>query len=402
MNSVLNPWIDSTVQCWGCPVFDRLFQVVSESAAAVYEQFAMFCVIIFCVIFAAYVFSAIWKNAKSGMSDPWYTKSLRPVFLNSIVAMAFLGMGVALPRLASTVTFEPIARITLTYTQTMLNTTDEIVNEKVTYQPVKISDNGFFRPQLRDTIIMLMKTTITQFQAYMKLGIAVMDSAFSWQALLGVGALIKHIIMFFIGVYLFYAFFSLFVRFCFFFADIIVAMAFFAFFFPLSLALVPFKSDGGAPSWISSLGKNIGINRFKSLVSSIIALASAVLTYTVIMVLVAKFFAHDGVTVNEMMNAITSGEIFAGDISDDNLAMVTLSSAIVLVYLMNFLYKQIPQVTNMVLSAFNVSAESKLSEDLANSVISFTKGITNKAAQFGKTIINGGKDDKAGDKDAKK
>ncbi len=399
MNNLINPLVDSAVQCWGCPVFDRLFEIVSMSAAAVYNQFAMICVILFCVIFAFFIVDAVWKNIKGGMKDPWYAKSIRPVFLNSIVAMAFLGMGVTLPRLATTVTFEPIARITLTYTQTMLNTNDEIANERVTYQPRDIPDDGFFRPELRDTIILLMKTTITQFQAYMKLGIAVMDSAFSWRALLGIGALIKHIIMFFIGLYLFYGFFKIFIKFCFFFADIIIAMAFFAFFFPLSLALIPFKSADGAPSWISGMGKKIGTNQFKKLVSAIISLAAAIITYTVIMVLIAKFFAGRGISETELMNAITSGNVFAADISDDNLAMVTLSSAIVLIYIIDFLYKEIPKVTQMILSAFDVSTEQQLSEKLANDAMNLTKLVTNQVKNIGKTIINGGKsDDGAGTK----
>ena len=254
MNGFMNSLVDSSVQCWGCPVFDRLFQIVSDAAAAVYDQFVIFCAILFCVLFAFYVINAVWKNMKGGVTDPFYQKSLKPVLINSLVALAFLSMGIVMPRFVTTITFEPVANIALIYTQSMLKTNPDTVNERITYQPMEMSDDGFYRPELRDTIIMLMKTTITQFQSYMKLGIAVMDKAFSLDALLGIGALIKHIILFFIGLYLFYGFFKLFIRFCFYFADIIVAMTFFAFFFPLSLILVAFKG-GDAPGWLSSLGK---------------------------------------------------------------------------------------------------------------------------------------------------
>ena len=399
MNELMNPIIDGAVQCWGCPVFDRLFQVISMAAAAVYDKFVVFCMILFCVLFAFFVVSAVWKNIKGGAdSDPFYAKSIRPVFINSLVAFAFLSLGVWLPRFVTTITFEPVAQITATYTQSMLQMDAETVNEKVTYQPMKMSDDGFYRPALRDTIILIMKTTITQFQAYMKLGIAVMDSAFEWKALLGIGALIKHIIMFFVGLYLFYGFFKLFVRFCFYFADVIIAMTFFAFFFPLSLTLVSFKG-ADAPQWMANLGKNVGTDQFKKVINAIIGLAAAVLTYTVIMVIIAKFFSAPGESAADLMTLITSGSVFEADLDQDNLAQITLGSAIVLVYVLNYIYSQIPQVTNMVLGAFNVSADNKLGEQLADDAMKLTTAAAQTMKKIGATIINGGKkNDKAGGK----
>lgn len=399
MNGFMNSLVDNTVQCWGCPVFDRLFQIVSNAAAAVYDQFVIFCAILFCVLFAFYVVNAVWKNMKDNISDPFYQKSIKPVFINSIVALIFLSMGVMLPRFITRITFEPVADITLIYTQSMLKTDSSVVAEKVTYQPEEMPDDGFYRPELRDKIIMLMKTTITQFQSYMKLGIAVMDKAFSLEALLGIGSLIKHIILFFIGLYLFYGFFKLFIRFCFYFADIIVAMTFFAFFFPLSLILVAFKG-GNAPAWISSLGKNVGTGQFKKLINSIIALASAVLTYTVIMVIIAKFFSAPGQSAAEIMELITTGQVFEGDLSGDNLAAMTLGGCIILVYVLNFIYAQIPQVTSMVLDSFGVSAENKLSEQLADDAMKLTTNIVNAAKNIGKNILSGG-ETKEGDKASK-
>lgn len=389
----MNSLVDSSVQCWGCPVFDRLFQIVSNAAGAVYKQFAIFCAILFCVIFAFFVLNAVWQNIKGGVKDPWYQKSIKPVFINSIVALTFLSMGVVLPRFVTTITFEPAAQIALTYTQSMLQTNNDTVNEKVTYQPMEMDDTGFYRPQLRDTIIMLMKTTITQFQSYMKLGVAVMDSAFTWNALLCVGALIKHIILFFVGLYLFYGFFKLFVRFCFYFADIIVAMTFFAFFFPLSLVLVSFKGADNVPQWVSGLGKNLGTGQFKKLINAIIALAAAVLTYTVIMVIIAKFFSAPGQSAADLMQLITSGEVFATDLSDDNMANMTLMGAVVLIYVLNFIYGQIPKVTQMVLSAFDVGEEKQLSEQLANDAMRLTTVVLDGAKKIGATVISGGKKD---------
>lgn len=398
MNNWFNNLIDNSVQCWGCPVFDRLFQIVSDAAAAVYEQFAFFCVVLFCVMFAFYILNAVWQNIKGGIKDPMYEKSVQKVFLNAVVAMAFLVMGVALPRFMTMITFEPTAQITLIYTQSMLQTDNDTVNEKVTYQPQPMKDNGFYRPQLRNTIIMLMKTTITQFQSYMKLGIAVMDNALSWKALLGIGSLFKHIIMLFVGLFITIGFFKLFVNFCFYFIDIIVAMTFFAFFFPLSLVMVSFNGADDVPKWMSGFGKSLGTGQFKKMINAIISLAAAVLTYTVIMMIIARFFSEPDATVNELMQKIIAGDVFEADLSDDNLATLTLGSCIVLIFVLNFIRDQIPQVTKMVLSAFNVSEEHKLADDVYNDTMRLTTVVVEKAKEIGKTIISGGdaKDDKKG------
>ena len=390
MNGILNNFVDNAVQCYGCPIFDRLFQIVSAAAASIYDRMAFLMAILFCVLFAFFVLNAVWQNIKNDVRDPWYQKSVRPVIINSLIALTFLFMGVGLPRAITQITFEPTAEIATIYTQTMLNIDSDIVNERITYQPINMPDDGFFRPQLRDKIIVLMKTTITQFQSYMKLGIAVMDSAFTWRALLGIGALIKHIILFFIGLYLFYGFFKLFFRFCCYFADIIVAMTMFAFFFPLSIILVPFRGAESVPSWISGLGKNVGANQIKKLINAIVALASTVITYTVIMVIIAKFFSSPDASVNEVMNAITTGNIFDADLSDDNVASLTIMGTTVLVYVINFIQEQIPNVTNMVMNAFNLKPENSLSEQLANDMETLTKATFDTIKKIGTTIVSGG------------
>lgn len=390
MNGWMNSLVDTSVQCWGCAVFDRLFQIVSYAAGAVYKQFTIFCVILFCVFFAFFIINAVWQNIRGGMRDPWYSKSVRPVIINSLVALSLLSLGVMVPRFMTQITFEPATEIAIGYTQTMLQTDTETVNEKVTYQPMKMDDTGFYRPEMRDKIILLMKTTITQFQTFIKLGIAVMDSAFTWKALLGIGALIKHIIIFFVGLYLAYGFFKLFCRFCFYFADIIIAMTFFAFFFPLSLMLVSFKGASDVPSWMSKIGSSLGVGQFKNLMNAIIALASAVLTYTVIMVLIATFFAAHGTTSADLMQVILSGDVFDADLSDDNLAELGIASSVVLIYVLNFIQAQIPKVTSMVLDTFGVGEDHKLGDQLANDAETLTRRVVETAAKTVKTIVKGG------------
>ena len=105
MNGLANNFVDGVVQCYGCPIFDRLFQIVSNAASAAYEKMAFLATLIFCVLFAFFVINAVWQNIKQDIPDPWYQKSVRPVIINSLIALSFLWMGVGLPRLITTTTF---------------------------------------------------------------------------------------------------------------------------------------------------------------------------------------------------------------------------------------------------------------------------------------------------------
>ncbi len=358
------------------------------AAENVYDKFAMIAIMIFCIILAFYVLKAFWNNIRGGGADPLYVNSLKPVLINSLIIFSLLGIGVTLPRFITTITLEPVADMTLVYTQSMLDIDDKFIEEKVTYKPMQMSEDGFYRPQLRDKIIKLMKTTVTQFQSYMKLGVAIMDKAFSWSAILSLGSLIKHIIIFAMGLYLLIAFFKLFIKFCFYFVDAIVALAYFAFFFPLSLVLFIFQGQKDAPKWLSGLGKGVGTDQFRSAINAIVTLAAVVITYTVIMVIIAKFFSADGQSSAELMKLITNGEIFARDLSDENLAAVTLIGAIVLVYVLNFLASQIGKISDEVLKSFDpeLKIETTLGESLGKDMLKVGENITNFAKKTIDTI----------------
>ncbi|MCQ2581661.1 MAG: hypothetical protein MJ170_01625 [Alphaproteobacteria bacterium] len=408
MNNMISNLIDNSVQCWSCSIFDDLFMVISKSAAAAYSKISYFCIILFCVLFAFFVLNAVWQNIKGGAKDSWYTKSVQHVFINSIFVFAILGMGVAAPRFMTQITFEPVANIALIYEENMLQQSRADVDSRVQYTPTAVTTDEseyFFRPQLRDTIIQIAKTTITQFQSYIKLGLAIIDKALTWKMLLGIGSFIKHIILFFIGIYISWYFLKFFFKFLCYFADIIVAMMFFAFFFPLSLIMMSFKGAENVPSWMSNLGKGMGADQIKKLISAIVSLAAAVITYTVIMVIIARFFSAPGTTVNDLMLAITSGEVFEADLDSDNLAQITIMGSVVLVYVLNFIYGQIPQVTNKIMEAFNIKLEkNEFGDKVADDMMAVTKVIVDDIKKAGKVIIDGGakKDDKPKDDKDKK
>lgn len=400
MNGILNSFVDNAVQCWGCAVFDNLFRVVSNAGAAVYEKIANLCFMIFFVLFVFFILWAVWKRLnpqKPDMSDPFYMKSVVRVMINSLFALTLLGIGVGFPRFITRVTFEPVANVALVYTNAVLNTVPEAVNTRVTYQPMPMEDTGLYRPKLRDTVISLMKTTVTLFQSFMKLGIAVMEQAFSWKNFLSIGDIFRHILIFFVGLYLFYGFFKFFLRFCFYFVDVIIAMAMFAFMFPIALMMMSFKG-GDMPAWMSTLGKGLGANQIKKLINAIITLGSAVITYMVILVIIARFFTDSGTSVNELMGAITSGAVMSEDLSESNLATLTLGGTIILVYVLNYIYAQIPQVTKMILSTFGVEEENKLSEQMANDAEKVVEIATSHIKKIGQIVVNGGEKKEGGDK----
>lgn len=409
MNNIANNFVENIAQCWGCDVFDNLFRVVSNAGAVVYTKVANICFAIFAVLFVFYVVWAVWKTLnpkKPDVSDKMYTKTVGRVVINSLFALTLLGLGVAVPRFVTRLTFEPVAKITLVYTESILKTTPEFVAEHVKSAPLQeIPDTGFYRPELRTTIIDIMKTTIVLFQSYMKLGIAVIDKSFTWREMPTIGAIFRHILYFFMGIYLFYGFLKLFLRFCFYFVDVIINMAMFAFLFPIALMMMSFRG-ADMPEWMSSLGKGLGTNQLKKVIGSIVALGAAVITYIVVMVIIARFFTDSGTSVNELMNAITSGNVFESDLSDDNLASITLVGMIVLLYVLNYIYQQVPNVSKMILDTFGVSEENKMSETMANDAEKLVGLITNSVKNIGSTIINGGEkkesDKKADDKGGNK
>ena len=400
MNQMMTSLTETVVQCWGCAVFDRLFQIVSSVGVHVYSNLTQLFLGVFGILFAIFTFNAIWSNFKGGLKDPIMKDSFLKVFIRAVFALTLLGAGTLVPKTISTVIFEPVAKITLLYSQTMINTNDAIVSEQVTYEPVEITQEGIYSENLRDLMIMLMKTTITQFQSYIKLGLALMDNAFSWKAFFPISNLLKHVILFIIGFYLAWNFIKIFFKYCCYFADVIIAMAFFAFFFPLSLVMVAFKDVKETPKWFGEIGKSVGVAQLKNLINAIVTLGSVVLTYTIMMVIIARFFSASNISVNDLMQAITSGTVYAEDLNNDALYSLSLMSSIALVYILNFVFNQIPQITKMVLSVFGVEENTKHAEQFAGDIGRLSKLAFDNTVKAGKITTKTDKqtDSKSDDK----
>jgi hypothetical protein len=385
----LQPLVEkTTAQCWGCGVFDELFRVVSIAGAALYEYMSWLAVILLSVFIAFYILHSVWENLKANVDDFTYDKYLRPVLVNSLVVLSLLLVaGIAFPRLITRVTIEPVAQITLVYSQAMLNKTTEEVNFMVQHESKPMEEEGFYRQELRDTIVLLIKTSTTQFQAMMLLGLHIMDGAFTWSAMLGIGALIKHVIMFFMGLTLAWGFFKLFIKFCFYFVDVIINLSMFAFFFPLGLVFFVFK-DSQSKDWVKDLGKNIAPGMLNKVIGSIVTLATVVITYMVIMVLISRFFAGDAVDGAVLVDAVLSGDLYKGDISSDNMAAMTLAGMIVLVYVVQFLAGRIGEVSKMITDTFNIKPETpKVGEEIGKDVVKFGEDTVKYAGDKTKVLM---------------
>ncbi|MCL2737687.1 MAG: hypothetical protein FWE17_02395, partial [Alphaproteobacteria bacterium] len=322
--------------------------------------------------------------------EPIYKKYFHPVLVNSLIVLALLSLGVVFPRMITTMTIEPIARVTLVYSESMLNKTTQQVDLQVPYTPKEMPEDGFYRPELRDTIISLVKTSTTQFQAMMTMGLLVVDRSFSWSALNGIGAMVKHFVMLIMGLTIVWNFFKLFVKFCLYFVDVIINLSLFAFFFPLGLVFFVLKNSE-SEGWVKKIGENIAPGMLNKLIGSIVTLATVVITYTVILVLMARFFSGDSEGGAELARAIMSNDptndLFSGAIAEDNLAAMTLGGIVVLVFVIRFLAGQIDEVAKMITQSFNIEVQKpEVGEKLGESVLAVgekTKGFAWEEAKLG-------------------
>lgn len=384
MQGLANSLVDSAAQCWTCPIFDALFAIISNTAAAAYQRLTFFSVIIFVVLLAFYILNAVWQNVKKGGEDPLFQKSVKPVLIKSLIALSLLSAGLLVPRVISTITFEPVAEITYQFSKTMLPP-DYVVPEYT--NAINLGDNGFFNSNLRDTIIKILETSVSSFQVYIKIGIGIMDEAFSLSALVGgIGALVRHIIVFFIGLFLTYNFGKLFIKYSFCFMDIIVAMALFAFFFPLSLVFFIFKDASASPGWMKKLGGDLGSGQIKKLINAIVSISATILTYTIIMVIIKGFLDGNGVDAATLSNSTKS--LFEFDLDKSGVMEITVAGAIVLVYVINYIAGEIPKVTSKILEAFGVSTEDSLSKEMGENTWKLTEIAATQIKNLAKTVIN--------------
>lgn len=380
MNEAATSFLES--QCWTCPVFDRLFEIISNVAGAVYGRMVAIGIIIFCVLIGFYIINAVWQNIKRGVDDPFLQQSAKPVVIKSILVLTLLLMGITLPKLISQLTFEPVAVLTLQFTKAI---TPDGISMVSNYSPIDLGTNGFFNVQLRDTLLELIQISVANFQIYVKIGLEIIESAFCLRCLFGIGSLIRHIIIFFIGIFLTYNFVKLFIKYSFCFMDVIVAMAMFAFFFPLAMIFFIFKDAKDLPDWMKSLGSKIGPDQLKKLINAIVSIASAILTYTIIMMIIRGYLSSNGVVATESMSYES---LFDFDLENSTAMQITFAGAIVLVYVIRYISDQVPKITQKIMAVFGVSQEDELSKKMGEDMWQLTNTVKDSIKDFAKTVIN--------------
>lgn len=385
MQELANAFIDKTAQCWTCPIFDNLFAVISDTAATLYERLSFFGVVIFSILFCFYVLNIFWKNIKNNMPDPFYQKNLKPVLLKSLMVLSLLALGLTVPKLISKITFEPVAVVTLEFSKTMLPEDYKIPDN---YSAIKLNEDGFFNPELRDTILQILQTSVANFQIFIQLGLAIIDAAFSFPPRIELWLVIKRLLIFFIGLFLTYNFAKLFIQYSFCFMDIILAMAMFAFFFPLSLVLFIFRGAADLPGWMTTLGKNLGGNQIKQLINAIVSVAAAILSYTIILLIIRGYL--NGYELNSESIPTITESILNFDLDNPNVTQLTFSGSIVLVFVLNFLKNKIPDITNEIMATFGVKQEDKLSKEMGNNALALTNIVVNQAKTLTGIVVNKG------------
>ena len=168
--------------------------------------------------------------------------------------------------------------------------------------------------------------------------------------------------------------------------DIIVAMALFAFFFPLSLVFFIFKDASASPGWMKKLGGDLGSGQIKKLINAIVSISATILTYTIIMVIIKGFLDGNGVDAATLSNSTKS--LFEFDLDNSSAMEITVAGAIVLVYVINYIAGEIPKVTSKIFEAFGVSQEDSLSKEMGENTWKLTEIAATQIKNLAKTVIN--------------
>jgi hypothetical protein len=155
-----------------------------------------------------------------------------------------------------------------------------------------------------------------------------------------------------------------------------------------------FKDAEHVPEFIKNIANTVGKDQIKNLINAIVTLGSVVMVYTMIMIIIARFFSSSDVSYEQLMNAISSGVVYENDLSSENLEAITFTSMLALLYVLDYISNQIPQVSKQILSAFGVSETTKYGEGAAEMVTSYASNAKNTVINMVKTI----KGDKAENK----
>ena len=104
------------------------------------------------------------------------------------------------------------------------------------------------------------------------------------------------------------------------------------------------------------------------------------------MLVIRGYLDGNGVDANSFQS--TTESLFEFDLENSDIMQITFAGAIVLIYVVNYIADQIPQITNKILSIFGVSQEDKLSKEMGENALNMVNAVINGAKEIVKIAKN--------------
>jgi len=119
-----------------------------------------------------------------------------------------------------------------------------------------------------------------------------------------------------------------------------------------------------------------------------VSVAATILDYTVIILLIRGYLNGNGINIDSIQNNLES--IFDFNLDNPSAIQITFFGTIVLVFVVQYLQKKIPDITKEIMSTFGVKQEDALSKAMGENAWQLTNIVADQAKKLVKTIANPG------------
>ena len=103
------------------------------------------------------------------------------------------------------------------------------------------------------------------------------------------------------------------------------------------------------------------------------------------MMIISGYLHSNGFDPNAMPTNYES--LFDFDLDNSDAMQLTISGAIVLVYVIKYIADQVPQITKKIMSVFGVSQEDGLSKEMGENMWRLTEIVKDKTKEVIKTVV---------------
>ena len=143
---------------------------------------------------------------------------------------------------------------------------------------------------------------------------------------------------------------------------------------------------------MTGFGKSLGSGQIKKLINAIVSISASILTYTIIIAILAGFFAQQGIDIDSF-----SGDpnffktFFEIDLDKEaSLEQMSITALVVLVFIINHLSNQVGEVTKKVLSTFGITQEDSASKEMGENMWNLTNIAFDNVKNITKTVVTSG------------